>query len=146
MTKEYLYLVSVLEKFGICYGSTFRNCRSRVCVMEVNLQLNRMSGHLFVMSCTLQKNVNKTHSYSFCTSVSMGRLWVWMGRIMAQYNSTAQQSRGNLEGIPAGISKYSQCNNQVRITLESCLSVGYLMLLNTFKNPSAKGSMPLNGT
>lgn len=65
---------------------------------------------------------------------------------MAQYNSTAQQSRGNLEGIPAGISKYSQCNNQVHITLESCLSVGYLMLLNTFKNPSVKGSMPLNGT
>ncbi|PKU39041.1 hypothetical protein llap_10659 [Limosa lapponica baueri] len=59
--------------------------------------------------------------------------------------TAALRSRGNLERIPAGISKYSQCSNLVHITQDSCGSAGCLMILNTFDNPSAKRKSKAQG-
>lgn len=69
---EYLkFLVSILKKSGICYGSKFQNCRSRVGMTEVNLQLNWIAWVSFCYdSCTLYRNVNKAVSYSFHMSAN----------------------------------------------------------------------------
>lgn len=72
---EYLkFLVPILEKSGICNGSMFHNRRSRVCMTEVNLQLNWMPGYLFVMTVApcIEMSIKLLAIHSICQQMGEG--------------------------------------------------------------------------